>query len=199
MIKLPQFRILIIAILVVFAPMANGKDFTDALPRTSFVEEGFRAGEIERELSESALHRIEGIWEFRAQGLRVAIQRGEDSRTQYPGYRMIVLYSLNRAIRPGTVFGYVVAGAKSGEYQARMYTKQIGSKLILPKRFTLRLEDDDSSLTMEQRRSKFSVNLWRLLPFVWRYAVHPNYQAADVKGCVRVFPAPLRPTEPVYL
>lgn len=52
---------------------------------------------------------------------------------------------------------------------------------------------------MTRHRSAFSVNLWRTLPYMWRYVVRKNRSAPTYHGCVRIYPAPVPPLQPIYL
>lgn len=154
-------------------------------------------------LDELPLHHIEGIWKFPATGVEVAIIRNNpqqrESGLTADFYRMIVVDSDNRAIRPGTVMGLISPAAKRGEYDARIYTSNVGSTLVMPKTFTLTLTDNDASLTFKRHKSAFNVNLWRLLPYLWRYTIYPNEQDRNSDGCIRIYPNPPVPREPIYL
>lgn len=179
------------------------KKFLDDLPRISVIEPDFSVGKIRERLASMPLHHIEGIWEFTGQGFTVAIEReGADSgdfSANPEGYRIYLIQAPNRALRPGTVIGHVSRSASEGVYDARIYTKSVGSRMSAPKGFTLKLDDNDSRMVFEQKRSAFSVNLWRLLPYMWRYTVRPNHTSTPTEGCIRVFPVPDLPFEPVYL
>ena len=70
----------------------------------------------------------------------------------------------------------------------------------MAKRFTLTLSDDGTGLTFEQFKNPITVNLWRLLPYLWRYTVYPTPNPKEpIKGCVKVYPNPQHQREPVYL
>lgn len=152
------------------------------------------------------LHHIEGIWQFPATGAEVAIIRQDTSAETGPSsaavtiYQIILLDSPSRTLRPGTIMGLITPSAARGEYNARIYTQSLGSTLLIPKSFTLTLSDQDASLRFVRHKGAFSINLWRLLPYLWRYTIHPN-NTSDTKddGCVRIFPNPPIPREPVYL
>lgn len=182
---------------------ASAKKYVDELPSKSEVINGFSTDRLRRQLATAPLHHIEGIWRFPADDLEIAICRENiaDVTTSdaAAAYRMVLLHSSNRALRPGTVIGHVSPTAKRSVYDARIYTRALGSSMINPKRFILSLDDEESRMLFEMRKSAFSVNLWRLLPFAWRYTVHRNRQQESTAGCVRVFPAPQLPLEPVYL
>lgn len=177
------------------------KRLINSLPQKSSVIQNFSRSKLIDSLRKLPLHHIEGIWRFPATGVEVAIVR--DNRSQRASadlYRMILLDSENRATRPGTVMGLITPAATPGEYDARIYTSALGSSLILPKNFTLTLSNDDSSLRFKQHKSAITVNLWRLLPYLWRYTIYPtNRSDQHSDGCYRIFPNPPAPREPIYL
>ncbi len=195
-------RWLLLLTVALLAPDSIGAaSFIDTLPKRSVVLDGYARSETERRLAGLDLHHIEGIWQFTSDGVIVAIERipRTVSGFQSACYRMVLLASPNRSLRPGTLAGHVSPTAKSGIYEARIYTTVVGSSLIAPRRFTLKLDDTDRQLVFNKHKSKFSVNLWRVLPYMWRHTVTRNYEPAGYRGCVRVFPEPELPLEPRYL
>lgn len=177
------------------------KRMTDNLPRLARVIPDFSAARLMSRLDEMALHHVEGIWQFPATGVEVAIVRRQaesvadaDNRV----YDMIVVNTPNRSVRPGTVMGAIVPSGSRGEYDARIYTKMIGSRPAMPSKFTLSLSGDDSTFELKPVRGRMVYNLWRLLPYLWRYAVYPSREPTKTDGCVRIYPNPPLPFEPVY-
>lgn len=178
------------------------KKLIDRLPKISRITPGFDYSSLLHSMSEAPLHHIEGIWQFPATGVTVAISRQDGFDTPASPaqlYSIVLVFSPNRAMRPGTVMGLIAPMAGRGEYEANIYTSSTGSKLTIPRKFTLLLSDDDSSIKFKRHKSAFSVNLWRLLPYLWRYTVTPNRDNRENDGCVRIFPEPPLPREPIYL
>lgn len=158
---------------------------------------------VVRRLSISPLHRVEGIWRFPGSGATVVIERvtGGASLPDAVTYRMVVLRSENASIRPGTVMGYLEPSADSNKFSGKLFTHS-GEPGVLSraKRFTLKLVESGSRFTLTAVKSKYSVNLWRLLPYMFRYSVRENRSRGEApQGCVKVFPVPEIPAEPVYL
>ena len=158
---------------------------------------------VKKRLAESGPHRIEGVWQFPQNGTTVAIER-HNSAGSLPGsllYRMTVVRSANRAIRPGTVMGVLCPSAGSNVYDARIYTSsRLAGKLDSPKHFTLTLTESDTHLVFKPVKSKYSFNLWRMLPYMFRYSVRTNTNTGEApRGCVRLFPEPEIPLAPRYL
>lgn len=194
-------ELLALAVIGCFASgmFAAQKKYVDALPRVSTLIPDFSPSRLMAQLSDWPLHHIEGIWQFPANGLEVAIVRTDrDSSSPRRIYDLIVVSSPDRALRAGTLMGRIVPSSKRGEYDARIYTRTVGSRLTLPGKFILTLSDDDTSLDIRPVKGRLIYNLWRLLPYLWRYAVYPSRQTPHADGCIRIFPDPPAPVEPVY-
>lgn len=197
-------RIFILLLSVVISSASAGaKRFVDRLPKTSYRIEGFTLDSAMRRLSALPLHDIEGVWRFAGESTVIVVERydaGQSGMQDYvEGYRIILAESPNRALRPGTVIGYLAELGERGKFESKIYTSAAGQTLLMPKKFNLELADGNDRLIFERRKSAFSVNLWRLLPYLWRNAVHPNQRRNPLRGCVRVFPEPNIPLHPVYL
>lgn len=116
-------------------------EFLSSMPKKSEVISGFSISTLKSRMATAPLHHIEGIWQFTDNGATVAIERHRSAdRTSHSsilhGYRIILITSPNRALRPGTVMGYIAPTAKSGQYTASIYSSVIGSTLILPNTYT---------------------------------------------------------------
>lgn len=197
-------RIILQTLLLLFSGIAVASDnFVDELPAKSEVIPDFSRTQLQARLSEMALHHIEGIWMFTGTGTTIAIERVYRNEraysTSFTGYSIVVVSSPNRALRPGTIMGYVSPSAKDGVYDARVYTKSIGSTLILPRRFTLKIDGNESRLAFQQRKSAYGFNILRMLPYLWRSPIYRNHQSETSEGCVRIYPEPVPPIEPRYL
>lgn len=202
-IKISRFFVTAVIIAVTSFYLNAEKRIIDDLPKFSETVSGFNKTMAIGILKEADLHHIEGIWLFPATGVEVAIMRKADQKPSTAdntvSYIIILLHSPNRTLRPGTVMGMITPAPKRGEYDAKIYTRAVGTSLTMPKRFTLTLDKDDGALSFKQHKNAFSVNLWRLLPYLWRYSVHSNQQDRSTEGCIRTYPAPALPREPVYL
>lgn len=179
------------------------KKIIDNLPAKSEIVSNFNTQKLKDHLAGLNLHHIEGIWQFTATGVEIAICRREDpargNMQQVSSYNIILLFSPNRALRAGIIMGIATPTPNRGEYDARIYTQAVGSTLVIPKHFTLTLDDDDSALTFRQHRSALSFNPWRLLPYLWRGAIQKVPKTKSSTGCVRIYPEPILPREPIYL
>ena len=179
------------------------RKITNDLPIVSETVADFNINSLKSEIAELNLHHIEGIWQFTATGAEVAICRrdktGYGHSQEAISYNIILIHSPNRVLRPGTIMGIAIPTPKLGEYEARIYTRYVDSKLTLPKKFTLTLDEDDNALTFKQHRSALSINLWSTLPYLWRRVVKLNREEKSAAGCIRIFPQPTLPREPIYL
>lgn len=179
------------------------KKLIDGLPAQSQRIENFNPATLMAEMSEAPLHHIEGIWQFPATGVSVAIRLQQSPATPFHDapalYDIVIIHSPNRAIRPGTIMGIASPAAKRGEYDARIYTKNLGSRLFASKKFVLTLSDSDNSLSIRPYRSRIRFNIFRMLPYLWRPPIQFTGGENRSDGCIRIFPAPTEPREPVYL
>lgn len=194
----------ILSLLLIFSSVvASGQSFIDLLPSTPEVIADYDFNTAKHSMSERPLHHIEGIWRFTDTGITVAIRgyapKKFPTSDKIAGYRLIVLQSPNRTLKNGTVIGYIMSTAKPGVYEANIYTQQNGLKLTKSKKFTLTLNDTESSIVFSKHRSNITINIWRALPYLLRGLVRKNEPEKVPHGCVRIFPEPDKPLEPIYL
>lgn len=179
-------------------------DAVAKLPKLSGAPlQGYDMASVKRAMDSRPLHHIEGIWLMTDPSAKIAIELEDASNgissMDAPAYRIVLLSSPNRALRPGTVMGRIVPAAKEGVYQTELYTSATGSRLSSPAAFTAELDKTDNRIVMTRHRSTFSVNLWRTLPYMWRYVIRKNRPAPTYHGCVRIYPEPVPPLQPIYL
>ena len=200
-------RYIVIFATILLPSYSYAREPVSKLPVQSHVITGYDNPDSVRSAMQSRpLHRIEGIWSFPSDGGCIAIERHTDN-TMRGGddavrYRMVVMRSPCRSLRPGTLMGYVSATARPGIYAAEIYTSGNGGPVLRnPQRFTLTLVAD-AHLTFRQHSRRLKINLWRLIPYMSRISVRLTDSDApkDIDGCTRVFPRPLSgPVEPRYL
>lgn len=193
--RLPSFLLFVLLAVTSCLQADAAKKYSDRLPKQSERTARVDIDSLQSVVREISLHHIEGLWRLTTDGSTVAIIR-DDSGT---GYRMILIESPNRALRPGTCVGLLSPSAVKSTYEARIYTRTIGSRLYSPARFNLKLSDDDTRLVFERVKGKYSFNPLRLIPYSWRLGVQKRTEPDAIQGAVRVYPAPERPAEPLYL
>lgn len=140
---------------------------------------------------------IEGIWQLTEDGGIIAIVRDDDNGRHYS---IIAVDSPDRAVMPGSVMGKVSRLAKQGYYDGEIMTSVDAGGLKLPKRFTLHM-NDDSHISFLKVNKGLRVNVWRLLPYMFRRSVREvDDRQRGLDGAVKIYPRPLsRPSEPRYL
>lgn len=194
-----------VAALIALTPQwAQAGKFIDRLPSSSDAPlAGFTCSGLEEKLSAMSLHHIEGIWQYNDSDIEIAIIRRSAYEPGAPGaadhYLMIVVDAPNRTIRPGTVMGHLSRADKEKVYTARIYTSSAAGRLTIPKSFTVTLDDAGNTFSLRKHNSQMLIFLWRFAPYLWRYPITPEYQNITRTGCIRLFPKPSPPIEPVYL
>ncbi len=190
-------------ILSLVAPVGAAR-IVDMLPDDSRVIDGYSMKEVRQRFDEGDIHDIEGIWRFVDDGSVMAIERFVPDEIPDNGnasYRIIVVKSPTRALSPGTLMGYVSPTAKKGVYDASVYTAYDGLRgLHKKRRFCLSL-GDDGLLSFTQYRQGVKLNLWRLIPYMFRYSIrYSSDRPKGLDGCVRIWPPSVSvPFEPRYL
>lgn len=203
-----RLAVIISVILTSFSVVygADAGEFARNLPKTSSLADGFNGIRQARLTIDNApLHHIEGLWQPTADGGVVAILRwtGSDCprlSDQRDIYRLIVVSSPRKSVRPGTVMGYAVPTARKGYYDARIFTRQSGNRLTTPQRFTLHLADD-SRLSMTPVKGNWRVTFRPRIPYLFRVSIsrQENERPGELDGFTRIYPAGSLPAEPRYL
>ena len=155
---------------------------------------------VTQRMSDKILNAIEGVWQFTGEeGAIVAIEK-DPTATGLPSYKMIVIDSPQRALLPGSLMAKIRSTVKPDTFEADIFTHFSLSSMSLnsPKKFILTLKN--SRLTIKPVKAKLSVNLLRLIPYAYRLGLsYRDHRPDDLDGCVRIFPAPSQPSNPVYL
>lgn len=176
------------------------------LPDAAIVEVGYTdTDSIITRMAASPLHPVEGLWQMADDGAVIAIEQSEPytaDQTMARGYRIVIVQSPCRRVRPGTLMGYALPSAKAGRYDAAIYTGMDDHGLLhRSHRFTLELHDAESRLAFIRHRADLRVNLWRLIPYLFRVSVTTgNDRPRDMDGAIRIFPeSDAAPANPRYL
>ena len=145
----------------------------------------------------------EGIWQMAADGAVFAIERETPSETETMPrrLRLTIIRSPYRRVRPGSVMGTARPTVKPGVYEATLNTRIADRDgLELPRRFLLTLNADGTAMTMEPYKSPVKVNLFRLIPYLYRVVRLQDSRPKGLDGAVRIYPEPtVNPLSPVYL
>lgn len=164
----------------------------DDIPSTSERLKGYERGNVETRLQSMPIGNIEGIWQFPTDGALVVIEQftpdnyRDDEVTRY---RLVVVQSPRLSVRPGTIMGYMTPSAKKGYYDARIYTAFDGGlSLSDPKKFILKLSDD-ARLSFVEHKTGIKVNLWRMVPYMFRYSISSqDNRPEEMNGCIKIYP-----------
>ena len=204
-----RVSLLTLILLVAIAPgvCARGKALPSVLekvPRTSVRLPGYREDSVRARMASAPLHDVEGLWEVAGQGSLMAIERTDAPWAgEATVYAMVIVRSSSLALRPGTVMGYLAAGAEQGCFDSRIYGSRTSAGTLLsgPGRYTATLSGDSGFLSLKPYGRTLRFNWWRLLlPYMYRHAVTPlEREAKGIDGFRRVYPAPFPPLNPRYL
>lgn len=185
--------------------MASASDFLRSLPEISTVIDGYiDTDSVGRRIRALPACPAEGVWQMTAAGGAIfAIERDEPTTDVAPTrLRMIMIRSPWRSIRPGTLIGHLEPTAQAGVYEARIYSSTAQrTGLNIPKAFTLKLNSEATILTFVPFKSPLKINLFRLLPYMYRRVIEPQKSRPDgLDGAVKIAPqTDGHPLSPVYL
>ena len=138
-----------------------------------------------------------------ADGAVFAIERAASSTTETMPrqLRLTIIRSPHRRVRPGSVMGTARPTVKPGVYEATLNTRiaELGG-LELPRQFLLTLNRDGTAMTIEPYKSPVKVNLFRLIPYLYRVVKLQDSRPKGLDGAVRIYPEPtVNPLTPIYL
>ncbi len=177
----------------------------DQLPCQSSVLKEYEYDDVITRLSQAPLHDIEGIWQFIDNGTKIAIEQfnpdviaGEQSYL----YRIVIINSDRLSIEPGTIMGYASATTKEKCFDARIFSDgKLNGVLSIPKTLTLNLTDDASRLSFNEYKTEVKINLWRLIPYIYRVGLSiKNTRPKGLDGCIKIYPkSTSAPISPRYL
>lgn len=199
-----RFYLLLISIVVGVLSL-TARDNPLELPSCSPVMDGYERDIVEARLRDEALHPVEGLWRFPGEGSVMAVERIDVPRPAgetVDVYRMVAVSPADRAVRPGTLMGILVATARKNVYDCRLYTSATddGKQLRVPKKFLIILAEDGVRLSFRPYGKKIKFRWWRLFPYMFsRFVTVVDEQPEGLDGCVRVFPEPMPPLQPRYL
>lgn len=193
-------RRLLFALSLIVTLTAAANDFLKSLPGASALVEGYAdVDSVEARLAAMPLLPAEGLWQMTDGGAIIAVERYVEPtlpfQSQVSTFRLVMVKSPVRRVRPGTVIGYAVTTAKNGVLEARLYSDFAReSRLSVPRTFYLQLSTDGSTLTFKAKKSRLAVNPFKLLPYLYRHAVTIRQNTPDdLNGAVRLFPPMVSP------
>lgn len=150
-------------------------------------------------LHNHALHALEGVWQFPADGGTLAIERTNPASGMV--FDLKAVAAANRGLPPGTLMGRVAATADPDVFHGHIYTRlHEDGTLSKPIEVTLHLNREEAIFKIKPVKKGWKVNLYRLIPYMFRMSVsHRNDSPTDLTGCSRLQPPPPVPLVPVNL
>lgn len=197
----PLRRPLIASLLLLAAAGCAASEPELSLPDSAAVVAGCETVDaVVARLSGRPLAPLEGVWELTADGAVVAIERVADPhRSATATYRLVAVAMPDRSVPPGSLMGVAVETADRKRFDAKIYTKSASGRLTAPADFLLTV-DDGGRLSMSHYRRGVRLNLWRVVPYMFRYSVAlRDERPRGTDGMVRVYPPSQKPSTPRYL
>ncbi len=146
------------------------------------------------------LLRIEGIWEFPADGTRVLLRKAANSSHSCD---IVLLSSPDCRLTPGEVIGSISPAPEQGRFRISLCRKRSNGILTDPGHCAAKLSASGNSITIKPRRLKLGLRTMWFLPKVWRTLrislSDPEGELPD--GLIRIYPltSPDKTAEPIYL
>lgn len=138
---------------------------------------------------------VEGLWLWNS-GALVAIEANANG-----GVTLTLVDSPDPLLDTPQIIGTGTYGGSPGTYNMQLKTKgDANSKLVGKKeaKFIAKISDGNR-LKLSPYSNSLKINLWRLVPYLFRYSVHRERQPDDIDGAIRVFPLLGSPEFPVVL
>ncbi len=160
------------------------------VPATSPVSQGYGlVDSVSAKMSLRSLDPIEGIWELTSDGAVVAIEREPTTtRGATTTYRITAISMPDRSVAPGTLMGRAASTANARKFDSLIYTNVTDGKLRSPAGFIITISDDDR-LSLFHYRQGVKFNLWRMVPYMFRYSVSTiDERPKGIDGMVRLYP-----------
>lgn len=140
---------------------------------------------------------VEGVWQFLPDNAAIAIIRRPGSLSVAgPTQFDIYLYStVTSRMLSGTLLGTLSATPQADTYLAEMFADPNG-KSGKRKSFIIKLTDP-SHLSFSKLKNGLSIDLWRLVPYLFRVSVKRDTSSDNLHGCVKLKPLVPGVSEPV--
>lgn len=148
----------------------------------------------------SPLSRIEGIWEFPADGTRVLIHRSAGNTSVYA---ISILSTPDCRLTPGEEIGRLAESGEPNKMKLSLCRKREMGILADPAHCMAKVSSDFSSIAIKARKFKIRLGSLWFLPKVWRaIRISVSDPAGELSdGLVKIYPRPSThsASDPVYL
>lgn len=129
---------------------------------------------------------IEGVWRIAGDGAVFAVLPGEGGDT----FRLVIVDSPDMSVLPMTEFGTARRTAVAGRYDACMSASLTSGAAVRRDRNLIISLSDDGRLIFEPYKKGLKLNLWRVLPYMFRFSVAAqDTRPSDIDGAVRLYPS----------
>lgn len=130
---------------------------------------------------------IEGVWRIAGDGAVFAVLPGEGGDD---AFRLVIVDSPDMSVLPMTEFGTARRTAVAGRYDACLSASLTSGTSVRRDRNLIISLRDDGSLIFEPYKKGLKLNLWRVLPYMFRFSVAAqDTRPSDIDGAVRLYPA----------
>ena len=130
---------------------------------------------------------IEGVWRIAGDGAVFAVLPGDGGDDTF---RLVIVDSPDMSVLPMTEFGAARRTAVAGRYDACMSASLTSGAPVRRDRNLIISLSDDGRLIFEPYTTGLKLNLWRVLPYMFRFSVAAqDTRPSDIDGAVRLYPA----------
>lgn len=130
---------------------------------------------------------IEGVWRIAGDGAVFAVLPGDGGDDTF---RLVIVDSPDMSVLPMTEFGTARRTAVAGRYDACMSASLTSGAPVRRDRNLIISLSDDGRLIFEPYKKGLKLNLWRVLPYMFRFSVAAqDTRPSDIDGAVRLYPA----------
>lgn len=183
-------------------------DLSRYIPSTAPVHRGYNdIDSVKALLSSRQLAPVEGLWAIADNQAVVAIEQADSpteiSQPGFVAYRIVLVSSVRKALRPGTVLGYIAPAGRQYTYDAFIYNSGARSLLSGTTHYTVTMTADGSHLNLSSDKPRWRLSLRQSFKYLLRGTISGSTTTQteqSTEGFIRLYPAPAgRPLKPVYL
>lgn len=191
---------------------AVAADLSRYIPSAPRVHRGYNdIDSVKAVLASRQLSPVEGLWMIGGNQAVIAIEPAdtpaEISQPGFTAYRIVLVSSVRKALRPGTVLGYLASDGHTGTFDTCIYTSGISSLLSGTEHYTATLTADGAHLNLSaDKPRRLRLTLRHTFKLLLRATVSGSVRPSDggdgqsTEAFTKLYPAPAgRPLKPVYL
>ncbi|MDE7387208.1 MAG: hypothetical protein K2N28_08750 [Muribaculaceae bacterium] len=197
------------AVMVVIVT-ALAADLSRYIPSEPPVHRGYNdIDSVKAALASRQLSPVEGLWTIGGNQAVIVIEPATSpadlSQPGITAYRVVLVSSVRKALRPGTVLGYLAPDGHADTFDALIYTSGIGSLLSGTEHYTATLTADGAHLNLSSDKPRLRLTLRHTFKLLLRATVSGSVRPSDgdrqsTEAFTKLYPPPPgRPSRPVYL